>query len=133
MRVQERCPWNLTASELGQCRQLTFPHGAMQSNLRDALQNRAGRTFFVKDGRGKILGWALVTPHRFAGKTHAAMFFVAENQRRHGYGSQMLRIINRRYKTVQYYPWDDRSTAFFSVKNRKVYPIGPHTGHKRSR
>ena len=115
MRVEERAPWNLTQDELEQCKKLTLPHGLMKHELRDVVQRREGRVFFVRDGN-KILGWALVSPRYDSPRGLQVMFFVHPEHRRLGYGSQMLRIIRRRYKKVATYSHTEGAAKFFLSK-----------------
>lgn len=131
MRVQERSPWNLTHSELLECKKLTLPHGTMQSTLIDAIYQKIGRVFYLKDTDGKIVAWSLVIPTGTIHSYYTAMFYVHTDHRRHGYGSQMLRIIRRRYPEVTTHFHDQASMNFFAPTNRKAYPLGLRHGHNK--
>ncbi len=128
MRVEQRAPWNLTSVEVWQCQQLSFSHGMMKPTLSCAIADRKGRVFFIKNDHNQIIAWAIVVPQEVVrplwqttySDRPTAMFYTREDCRRKGYGSQILRVVRRRYVKIGTYSHAPSAEAFFGGKNKKA-------------
>lgn len=92
----------------------------MKWYLEQAQEKRSGRVFLVKDG-DTVLSWALVAPQFGLPSRHqqVALFYTRSRCRRSGYGSQILRIVRRRYGRVYTFSHNQAASEFFSKRNRK--------------
>jgi GNAT superfamily N-acetyltransferase len=113
-RITKKLVSDLTVQEYRQLWGLTLGrYGTMQSDLgfeRTRPESKAQAIILSQAGR--VLGWALLQPPE-QGNNWWAGFFIRPNERRKGYGAQLMRYVQKSFSPVQVWAYDNVSAEFF--------------------
>jgi len=109
-RIQTKLVKNLTDEEYRACRFLNLRgNGEMHWNLARLRneKNANARVYMIKEG-GKLIAWSLV----FGDCAH---FYTRSTHRRKGYGTRLVKKVNKEHDRPVVYAHDETAQEFFGA------------------